>query len=291
MKRFISHLFLVVIFLLPTVKILLPVLADALLVIFFIVVLSVFSRFNKRSILVLILILPLAADFSSIDILFKLPLGLIAGYLGFVLTLRGWVNDKFVVFILFSQFIVCLLQITYATDIVYILNDYANNEAEPFIDTFSAYLPQIRPSGFFVAPTYFSYFLIVFFIFFYQKRESTLIYILYLMVSIISGSTLGLLLSLCASFAISIRIGSRILSLLVVLGLYFILFPEIAAYNISPNDFLNSVVNRDLSESIFVVKPIQSIIGLTGIFTAILSVFLFIRKRVVTSYPHFFMVF
>jgi len=287
MKRFISHLFLVVIFLLPTVKFFSPVLADAVLVILFIVVLSFFNRFNKQSILILILILPLSADFSSIDIFYKIPLGLIAAYWAFVLTMRGWVNNRFVAFILFSQFILSLLQTTNATEIVYTWNDYAN-DAEPFTDVFNVYLPQIRPSGFFVSPTYFSYFLIVFFVFFYQKRESSLIYILYITVSIISGSTLGLLLSLCASFAFSIRIGSRILILFAVLAIYFALFPEIAAYNIGLNDFFNSVVNRDMSESIFVVKPIQSIIVLTGILTAILLGLLFIRKTIVTSYHRFF---
>jgi len=155
--------------------------------------------------------------------------------------------------------IIMLFQLTGCEPGVYGFSNYVNIGSIPVcIDDFdyasSNFLPQIRPSGIFPAPTYMSFFLILLYavIVFLIKRNGELFLAMTGAIFALSGSTMGfvLILLLVVNSFYNKTIAWVILGYMFTLLIYYYFLPDIFLYNYSVEDFYNSIIDRDMTESV-----------------------------------------
>lgn len=165
--------------------------------------------------------------------------------------------------LLIINYLIILLQLSGVFEIAYSFANYAN-VAVPIsfleADTVTvSFLPQIRPSGIFPAPTYINFFCITLYFIasFFRKEINKLFMTLIGSFFVLTGSTMGLVLILLLAmnvFRDKVVIWA-LLGYAFTLHIYFALIPEIAAYNYSVADFSASVLNRVMDESIIILNP------------------------------------
>lgn len=174
-------------------------------------------------------------------------------------------------FLINAIFIIC--QLIGVHEIFYYLQDYSN-EAEATLGEFSFasamdtqfnYLPQIRPSGFFPAPTYISNFCIFFWYYVLMDKDyqNKILFFLFGFVLMLLGSTLAVFLLLISIFLIGYKKGIVIFLFGGVCGLLFYLyyFPLTFIYNFNIDEFVESflirIISNDINqESMLVSNPL-----------------------------------
>lgn len=185
-------------------------------------------------------------------------------------------------FLINAIFIIC--QLVGVNEIFYSLQDYSN-EAEATLGEFSfgsamdsqfSYLPQIRPSGFFPAPTYISNFCIFFWYYVVMDKDyqNKLLFFLFGFVLMLLGSTLAVFLLLISIFLIGYKKGILIFLFGGVCGLLFYLyyFPLTFIYNFNIEEFVESflirIISNDINqESMLVSNPLLFFVILIVLFT------------------------
>ena len=186
--------------------------------------------------------------------------------------------------LLIVNYLIMLLQISGIYENAFILSNYSNDATHLSsleYDSISAhFLPQIRPSGIFPAPTYVSYFCLV--LYSLSSLFSNIIdkWFMALIGSffVITGSTIGLVLI----FFLAMDVFRNRVIIWAILGyafslfIYFALVPELAAYNYSLVDIFNSLLYRRMDESILTLNLI--------LFTFIVSGFLLIYYYFMAKY-------
>ena len=167
-----------------------------------------------------------------------------------------------------------LLQLIGFFDVVYLWTTYAN-EAVPTIEWKAHFLPQFRPSGIFPAPTYTSQFLLLVFGLVATNPAYERCRQLFFLAVVISGSTMGVLLSIL--FLVlrveQLKGWKDSITLAILFGCYYLIFPDYFAYNYSARDFYWSLFHRDLSESILTIRGpfISGLIGLSFLIVSSIS--------------------
>lgn len=185
-------------------------------------------------------------------------------------------------FLINAIFIIC--QLIGVDEIFYNLQDYSN-DAEATLGEFSfasaidsqfGYLPQIRPSGFFPAPTYISNFCIFFWYYVVMDKDyqNKLLFFLFGFVLMLLGSTLAVFLLLISIFLIGFKKGILTFLFGGVCGLLFYLyyFPLTFIYNFNVEEFVDSFLVRIISngineESMLVSNPLLFFVILIVLFT------------------------
>lgn len=191
-----------------------------------------------------------------------------------------------IVFLVNSFFV--FAQLVGISEWFYILQDFSN-EAEPTVGDFNigasidavfAYLPQLRPSGIFPAPTYVSYFCILFWYtvlmdFFFLNRFISFLFGFTLM---LLGSSLGLLLVLLSFFHLNSHKGIFYFLIGGLSGGFFYIysFPSTFTKNFNIEEFSESFLVRIIDsgeneESILISNPILFLILLFLVLISILS--------------------
>jgi len=167
-------------------------------------------------------------------------------------------NLKSTYILIYINFLLLLMQFIGIDEAVYLHTNYANDSAPNIMYTnenFTLYLPQVRPSGIFPAPTFISFFLIFTIVnsiyFRYNINRYTLL-LIGAMLSI-AGSTMGLLI-FCLYCILALFYVRKFIYVLVgyitTMLIYYIFLPETFAINFSFDDIYSSTLDRDLSESI-----------------------------------------
>lgn len=201
----------------------------------------------------------------------KLLPGLILGYIGIQIG-KGEIDVSYVLKILLGiHVLLSIAQLTALSDFFYGWATY-QNEAESQTDFSAGFLPQVRPSGIFPAPTYASFFIILVFILILSENKSYQSIKPWFFVSaVIAGSTLGLVLLVFLNLLSKPRRG--LLRDFFISGMafacYFYLFPDIFLYNHNAVEFAASVLDRRMDESVLATRGVF-FLGLSG-----LLVFLF----------------
>ncbi|MCA6478100.1 MAG: hypothetical protein IM571_09120 [Chitinophagaceae bacterium] len=185
-------------------------------------------------------------------------------------------------FLINAIFIIC--QLIGVHEIFYYLQDYSN-EADATLGEFSFasamdtqfnYLPQIRPSGFFPAPTYISNFCIFFWYYVLMDKDyqNKILFFLFGFVLMLLGSTLAVFLLLISIFLIGYKNGILIFLFGGICGLLFYLyyFPLTFSYNFNVEEFVESFLVRIISngmneESMLVSNPLLFFVLLIVLFT------------------------
>jgi hypothetical protein len=160
--------------------------------------------------------------------------------------------------LLIINYLMIIMQLVGFDELFYRHVNYANESIfNPMLtmDEVIIYLPQVRPSGIFPAPTFISFFIIYIFslyIYFNKNLNKFNQFILGSMMAFV-GSTLGLFIFII--FFIIMIIQRKYI--LVVIGyicsiiIYKININVFFEYNYSYDDILLSILNRNLNESIF----------------------------------------
>ena len=201
--------------------------------------------------------------------------------------------------LLIINYVVTLYQLSGVYSIVYSFSNYSNH-ATPIsildVDSIPAsFLPQMRPSGIFPAPTYTSFFCIIMYsisTFSYNKMNKFFM-VLIGSYFVLTGSTLALVLILLLSvniFRNKIFIWA-LLSYAISIIIYFYFFPDIAAYNYSISDFMNSVIYRTMDESIITLNPVLFGIFIILFIMIILYIFSIFKISFSSTIPVFAVVF
>ncbi len=185
-------------------------------------------------------------------------------------------------FLINAVFIIC--QLFGVNEIFYYLQDYSNG-AEATLGEFSfasamdsqfSYLPQIRPSGFFPAPTYISNFCIFFWYYVVMDKDynNKFLFFLFGFILMLLGSTLAVFLLLISIFLIGYKKGILIFLFGGVCGLLFYLyyFPLTFIYNFNVEEFIESflirIISNDINqESMLVSNPLLFFAILIVLFT------------------------
>ena len=191
-----------------------------------------------------------------------------------------------IVFLVNSFFV--FAQLVGISDWFYLFQDYSN-EAEPTVGEFNigasvdfvfAYLPQLRPSGIFPAPTYVSYFCILFWYtvlidYFNLNRFISFLFGFTLM---LLGSTLGAFLLLLSFFLLNSHNGILyfLIGGLSGLSFYIYSFPSTFTKNFNIEEFSESFLVRIINsgeneESILISNPIVFFLLLIIVLIFILS--------------------
>jgi hypothetical protein len=210
----------------------------------------------------------LAAGIIFVFSIFGSPVKGIAAVLVFYVAYRGVRQSEKIILnaffiLLIINYLIMLIQLSGIYEIVYSFADYAN-EAIPIsfldVDSISAnFLPQMRPSGIFPAPSYISFFSIILYSIaaFFCKKIDKWNMAMIGSFFVLTGSTLGLVLILLLAVNVFRNkvIVCALLGYTFTLLIYFALVPEIAAYNYSVADFVGSVLDRSMDESILTLNP------------------------------------
>ena len=213
------------------------------------------AKFNKKDNLFILLIILIAI----------LAHGPLKGILSFLIFLSAFVNFRefkianlySIYFLLVINFFFVTMQFLGYDELFYAHVNYGNNRDFNQLlisENFHLYLPQVRPSGIFPAPTFISYFLIFIF--------STFIYYEYIInkyYQLIAGSLMALVGSTMGLFVIILflinylnnkKLIMVIIGYLITMILYKYFNSYIFDYNFSYHDLMLSLANRGLEESI-----------------------------------------
>lgn len=187
----------------------------------------------------------------------------------FLATASGMIRSEKSVFLalyglLIASCIAVVLQLSGVSDAAYGWVSYGNEAAAPTSllegpSVPAEFLPQIRPSGIFPAPTYLTYLCITLYaaIFLAPAARSTGFPLTTGVLFALTGSTAGLLLAalsvLTAGWS---RVGFCVAAGYVGgLSLYAEVFPDLFAYNYNVLDLQNSLLDRVMDESILTQNP------------------------------------
>lgn len=218
--------------------------------------------------------------------------------LGTVCALSSYRNKEkisdAILYILYLQLALSIAQLFGLHEYVYLFANYKNpaNTYQQWslcTNINASFLPQVRPSGIFPSPTYYSLFLCSVLLLIRIKKNLSLLssFAIGLLIAV-SGSTFSLLVIFVVTILLSSTFQGKIILVSYFIGmfLYFKLLPDIFLYNFNINDFTNSISARfkpenDLSESVY----FQSISGLIFVISAlIIVIFCFFKKIIQKPY-------
>ena len=202
--------------------------------------------------------------------------------------------------LLIINVIILSLQLVGISDVFYSHVNYANEAIQISIfdqnDIPAYYLPQFRPSGIFPAPTFISYFciLVCSLCLHHSKKNNKLMLALTGILYVLTGSTMGLLLSIIfliwsvknrAFFIVTFFYFTSLL-------IYSIKLKSFFKYNFSYTDILESTINRSMHESIFILNPyLVMILAIIFIPIAILAIFKYGYKNLIIMLPGYLLIF
>lgn len=206
--------------------------------------------------------------------------------LGIVCALSSYRNKEkilvAILYILYFQLALSIAQLFGLHEYVYLFANYKNPPSTYQQWSFcqninTSFLPQVRPSGLFPSPTYYSLFLCSVLLLIKIKKNLPLLSSIAIGLLIaVSGSTFSLLIISVVTILSSSTFQGKIIlvSYFVGMFLYFQTLPDIFLYNYNINDFTDSISARlkpenDLSESVLFQSIRSSFFVISALIIAI----------------------